>query len=90
MYRLPVESRSRNYSSSTFLIVLAISRFVSGFTAKAASCRFARYAKACFCHRRTRSLPIPWDRFNSESVASIPARILYRSFHSAVCWMANI
>jgi hypothetical protein len=27
---------------------------------------------------------------SSEFVASMPARILYRSFHSVVCWMAYI
>jgi len=47
-------------------------------------------AKQTLAARRTRSLPSPWDRFSSELVASIPERILYRSFHSVVCWMAYI
>ena len=34
-YRFPEERCNRTYSSSTFLIVLAISLFVRGFIAKA-------------------------------------------------------
>ena len=47
-------------------------------------------AKHTLAARRTRSLPSPWDRFSSELVASIPDRILYRSFHSVVCWLEYI
>ena len=42
-------------------------------------------AKHTFAIRRTRSRPMPCARFNSEFVASIPERILYRSFHAVVC-----
>jgi hypothetical protein len=47
-------------------------------------------AKHTFAIRRTRRSPIPWARFSSEFVASIPARTLYRSFHAGVCWRACI
>ena len=46
--------------------------------------------KHTFTIRRTRSLPMPCARFSSECVASMPARILYRSFQSVVCWSAYI
>jgi hypothetical protein len=47
-------------------------------------------AKHTLARRRTRRCPIPCARLSSEFVASIPARILYRSLHRAVCWSAYI